>query len=147
MPPVDSVAAMNAKLPSPLVIQQPAHLPRRILLVDDHAPTLAAIGALLEREYPLVSVIGKASNGAEALRILGEAVPDVVVLDLDLGDEYGLDLMPQITRHPGVAVVIMTSSDDPLERSRALAAGAFAFVSKFSPADELIAAIQAAQPA
>lgn len=119
---------------------------RRVLIVDDHASTVAAIKALLEREYPRIEVVGAASDGSTALRMIGETVPDVVVLDLNLGDEYGLDLMPAISRHPGIAVIILTASDDPLERVRALAAGAAAFISKLSPVEELIAAILAARP-
>ena len=123
----------------------PIRKPRRVLIVDDHVPTLAAVTSLLEREYPRIEVIGAASNGDAALRLVREAQPDVVVLDLDLGNEYGLDLMPAIGGCQGAAVVILTSSDDPLERTRALAAGAAAFVSKLSPAVELIAAILAAR--
>lgn len=119
---------------------------RRVVIVDDHASTVAAIMALLEREYPRIQVVGAASDGATALRLIRETSPNVVVLDLNLGDEYGLDLMPEIGRHPGVAAIILTASDDPLERVRALAAGAAAFISKLSPAEELIAAILAARP-
>lgn len=119
---------------------------RRVLLVDDHALTLAAVEALLKREHPHIEVVATASDGATALRLIHEAVPDVVVLDLNIGDECGLDLMPAINRHPGIAVVILTASDDPLQRTRALATGAAAFISKLSPAAELIAAILAARP-
>jgi DNA-binding NarL/FixJ family response regulator len=118
--------------------------PLRVLVVDDHAPTLAAIADLLEREYPRLEVVGIASDGAAALRVIGDAEPDVVVLDLDLGGEYGLDLMPAIRRHPGIVVVILTASDDPIERSRALRAGAVAFISKLAPVGELISTILAA---
>jgi len=129
------VATMHSALAGPL----------RVLIVDDHAPTLAAVTALLERESPRIEVIGTASNGDAALRVVRNASPDVVVLDLNLGDdEYGLDLMPAISKSQGIAVVILSASDDPLDQTRALAAGAASFVSKFSPADELIAAILAA---
>ena len=115
----------------------------RVLVVDDHAATLAAIAALLDRESPLIEVVGIARCSDGVMRVLREAAPDVVVLDLDLGGECGLDLLPMIHGHPGVAVIILTASDDPLDRARALAAGAAAFVSKLSPAAELIDAILA----
>lgn len=124
----------------------PVAWPRRVLIVDDHAATLAALRSLLEREYPRIEVVGTASDGDTAMQIVRRVAPDVVVLDLDLGGEYGLDLMPAIGGRQGAAVVILTASDDPLERTRALAAGAEAFVSKFSPAEALIAAILAARP-
>lgn len=119
---------------------------RRVLIVDDHAGTLAAVSAVLQQEYPRIDVVGTAGNSHAALRYLRDAPPDVVVLDLDLGEEDGLDLMPAISRHPDIDVIILSSSDDPLERIRALGAGALAFISKFSPAEELIAAIVAARP-
>lgn len=117
-----------------------------MLIVDDHARTRGAVAALLQEEYPRIDVVGTAGDGNTALRQLRDAAPHVVLLDLDLGDEHGLDLMPAISRHPGVAVVILSSSDDPLERIRALGAGAVAFVSKLSPAADLIAAILAVRP-
>lgn len=123
-----------------------AQAPRRVLVVDDHAATLAAIAGLLEREYPRIEVVGTAGNGIAALKLARDLAPDVVVLDLDLGGQYGLDLMPAIGGRQGSAVVILTSADDPLEKSRALAAGAVAFVSKLAPVGELIAAILAARP-
>lgn len=119
---------------------------RRVLIVDDHALTLAALEALLEREYPRIEVVATASDGATAIRLIHDTEPDVVVLDLDLGDECGLDLMPAISRLPGIAVIILSASDDPLQRPRSLAAGAADFVSKLSPAGVLIAAILTARP-
>lgn len=117
--------------------------PLRVLVVDDHSPTLTAVAALLDHEYPLIDVIGTAENVEKALRISREAAPDVVVLDLDLGTGHALDLMPEVGIDKGVTVVIFSSSDDPAEWRRAQAAGASAFVSKLSPVTELIAAILA----
>lgn len=122
-----------------------AHGMRRVLVVDDHAGTLAAVAALLQQEYPRIDVVGTASDCATALQLLHDVSPDLVVLDLDLGDEHGLDLMPAIRRFPGIDVVILSASDDPLARIRAAGAGAIAFISKFSPAEELIATVLAAR--
>lgn len=130
----------------PLNAPTPVARTRRVLIVDDHARTLAAVAALLQHEYPRIDVVGTASDGNMALQIIRDAVPDVVVLDLELGDEHGLDLMPAIARFPGVEVIVLSSSDDPLERAQALDAGALVFVSKFSPAEELVAAILALHP-
>lgn len=117
--------------------------PLRVVVVDDHGPTLTAVAALLDHEYPQIDVIGTARNGETAIRICREATPDVVVLDLDLGNEHGLDLMPKVGLDKGVDVVIFSASDDPEERRRAKAAGATAFVSKLSPITELVDAILA----
>lgn len=117
------------------------------MIVDDHARTRVAVAALLQEEFPHIDVVGTAGDGHAALQKLHDTAPHVVVLDLDLGGEHGLDLMPAIGRHPGIEVIILSSSDDPQERIRALAAGAVAFISKFSPADELVDAILAVRPA
>lgn len=115
--------------------------PVRVVLVDDHAPTLVAISRLLEKEHPRIEVVGVAKNGETVLRVTTEARPDVIVLDIDLDGENGLDLIPAIRSRLDVAVVIFTSSDDAEERCRARQVGVDAFVSKFAPAEELISAI------
>lgn len=119
---------------------------RHVLVVDDHAPTLAAIAALLDLEQPDIEVVGTARDGADALRLAQEAAPDVVVLDLDLDGENGLELIPTLTLNCGAAVIILTSSNDPQKRRQGFAAGARAFVSKYAPSGELVAAILAVQP-
>lgn len=137
---------MTPNLPNSLDAPVSVARTRRVLIVDDHARTLAAVAAVLQQEYPRIDVIGTAGNCHAALRNLHNAPPDVVVLDLDLGEEDGLDLMPAIDRHPGIEVIILSASDDPEEAIRALGAGALAFISKFSPVEELIAAIVATRP-
>lgn len=119
---------------------------RHVLLVDDHAPTLLALATLLESEKPTIEVVGTARDRADALRLVRDVAPDVVVLDLDLNGENGLELVPLLVLEYGVSVIILTSSDDPLKKKQGFSAGAIAFISKFSPAEELIAAIHAALP-
>jgi len=135
---------MNPALHSPVAASSHAIAPLRVLIVEDHAPTRTAIALLLEREFPRMVVIGTACDGAAALRAVVESAPEVVVLDLDLDGKDGLELIPAISRD--IAVIILTSSDDLMARPRALAAGATAFVSKLSPAQELISAILAVRP-
>lgn len=119
---------------------------RHVLVVDDHAPTLAAIAALLELEQPEIEVVGTARDCAGALRLAHDASPDVVVLDLDLDGEDGTELIGPLAEQYGATVIILTSSNDPQMRRRSFAAGAHAYVSKFAPSAELIHAILAVQP-
>lgn len=119
---------------------------RHVLLVDDHAPTRAAIASILEREWPEIRVVGSVGDGAGALQIISAMAPDVVVLDLDLGSENGLDLIPGFLRTNDLAIIILTASDDSRDRAKSFAAGATAFISKLAPASELISAILAAPP-
>lgn len=117
---------------------------RHVLLVDDHAPTRAAIAAILEREWPGICVVGSVGDGVGALQAIRTMAPDVVVLDLDLGSENGLDLIPGLLQSNGVAIIILTASDDSRDKAKSFAAGASAFISKLAPASELISAILAA---
>lgn len=117
---------------------------RHVLLVDDHAPTRAAIAAILEREWPEIRVVASVGDGVCALQAIRAMAPDVVVLDLDLGTENGLDLIPCFLRTDDLAIIILTASDDSTDRARSFAAGASAFISKLAPASELISAILAA---
>ena len=137
---------MNSSLPPSPALSAPksAIRPLRVLIVEDHAPTREAVAWLLEQEFPRIVVIGTASDGDAALRCVIDDAPEVIVLDLDLGGKSGLDLIPAIGHD--IAVIILTSSDDLMARPRTLAAGATAFVSKLSPAQELISAILAVRP-
>jgi CheY-like chemotaxis protein len=82
----------------------------RCLIVDDSQPFLAAARGLLERQG--VTVVGVASTGAEALRQIAELRPDVVLLDIDLGGESGLELARRVHRigGPGTPAVILIST-------------------------------------
>ncbi len=62
----------------------------RSFIVDDNSRFLAAARVLLEREG--IEVVGVASNGAEAIRLVSELKPDVALVDIDLGEESGLDV-------------------------------------------------------
>lgn len=82
----------------------------RCLIVDDSPPFLAAARGLLERQG--VTVVGVASTSAEALRQVAELRPDVVLLDIDLGKESGLELARRLRRDGGPAspAVILIST-------------------------------------
>ncbi|WP_159766707.1 response regulator [Streptomyces sp. HM190] len=89
----------------------------RCLIVDDSARFLEAARPLLEREG--IRVVGVASTGAEALARTAELAPDVVLLDLDLAGESGLDVAPALARTAPSAAIVLTSAH-PLEDVREL---------------------------
>jgi two-component system nitrate/nitrite response regulator NarL len=81
----------------------------RCLIVDDNASFLKAAAALLEREG--VAVVGSASNGADALAQARELRPDIVLLDIALGEESGLDVARRlVAADPDGSKVILTST-------------------------------------
>jgi DNA-binding NarL/FixJ family response regulator len=85
-------------------------VPLRCLIVDDNASFLDAATNVLERDG--VTVVAVASASAEALRQVRELRPDVVLVDVMLGSESGVDLARQLADvHPAVPAVILVSSN------------------------------------
>jgi len=103
----------------------------RCLIVDDHARFLEAARGLLERQG--VTVVGTASTGAEALRLVGELRPDVVLLDINLGGESGFEVARQLAAHAdrGAPRVILISTHAEEDYADLIAASpAVGFVAK-----------------
>jgi CheY-like chemotaxis protein len=81
----------------------------RLLIVDDNPRFVDAARGLLETEG--LRVVAVASNGAEAVARAAETEPDVVLVDIDLGDESGFDVVPRLVRPDGTgAAVILISA-------------------------------------
>ncbi len=87
--------------------------PMRCLIVDDSPRFLAAARGLLERQG--ISIVGVASNSADALQRVGELRPDVTLLDIDLGGESGLELArllhDQADQAPAPVILISTHAE------------------------------------
>lgn len=120
------------------------HRPIAVLLVDDHEAVLAGLSALIGSHAPRLRLAGAARDGRSALALARQAVIDVIVLDVRLGEEDGLDLLPELRAATGAAVVVLTWSDDAATRARARSLNASAFVAKSAPGPALLAAIHAA---
>lgn len=115
-----------------------------ILLADDHQIVRQGLKSLLEGESDF-KVIGEASKGLESLQLTERLKPDVLVLDLMLGDISGLEVTRQVSeRSPKTAVVILSMYSNEGYVLEALRAGAKAYVLKESTATELVRAIREA---
>ena len=100
-----------------------------VLVVEDSAPVRARVVALL-REYGL-EVIGEAATAAEALALADSLRPDAIVLDLNLPDGDGMDILPALkARRPAPLVAVLTNSAQVECRDRCLALGADHFFDK-----------------
>jgi DNA-binding NarL/FixJ family response regulator len=100
----------------------------RCLIVDDDDGFLDVARDLLEREQ--IDVVGVATNSARAIRLMASARPDVMLIDVNLGDESGFDLVDSITGADGQPILILISTytlDDYLDLP---VPGAAAFVRK-----------------
>jgi len=113
----------------------------RVVLVDDHRTVLWGLEKLIQSAAPCMRVVETATCGADALAAVGKHKPDVVLLDLDLGDEHGLDLVPQL-RKLGPKVVILTGFRDAEMEHRAIIAGASGFIHKSELAEVILKAIR-----
>jgi DNA-binding NarL/FixJ family response regulator len=122
----------------PAVVQ-----PRRanVLVVDDHALLRTGVANIINQE-PDLTVIAEASNGAEAVVAYERFRPDVTLLDLRMPEMEGVEAVRRIREHdPQAKVIVLTTYDTDEDISRALKAGAKAYVLKDISADGLIACI------
>ena len=116
--------------------------PIRVLLVDDHEVVRVGLRALL-RAQSHMELVGEAANGAETLALLESVQPNIILLDLDLGSERGVDLMPSISaRAPGARIVLLTGVRDGALHRQAVRQGAMGLVLKDRPLDVVIKAIE-----
>lgn len=123
----------------------PDDQPIRVVLCDDHAMVRAGLRALLAGAGG-IEVIGEAATGQEAINLAAALRPDVVLMDLQLGD--GMDGVEAIRRIRSVAepprVLVLTTYDTDADITRSIEAGATGYLLKAESADELYAAIRVA---
>jgi DNA-binding NarL/FixJ family response regulator len=115
----------------------------RVLLVDDHA-TLREMMAELLGLQPGLAVAGAAGSLAEARALLAAGVAvDVALVDLDLPDGHGAELVRDLRRRdPGALALVLTGSHDRRDHARAVAAGAAGVLPKTTPFAEVAAAVR-----
>jgi DNA-binding NarL/FixJ family response regulator len=115
----------------------------RVLIVDDHDLFRTGLRNLLEEQG--VVIVGEAGTGAEAVRIVRELAPDVVVMDLNMPGMGGVDATRHITEAaPLTRVVMLTISDEDSDVMDAILAGACGYLLKDASIQDLVAGIRAA---
>jgi DNA-binding NarL/FixJ family response regulator len=121
----------------------PAEMPEaiRVLLVDDHPSLLWGLEKVIESAAPAMHVVAKARSCAEAMEAAQATQPDIVLLDLDLGTESGMTLIPGLKALERCRVVVLTGARDADAKRQAVLAGASGFVHKSASADVIIDAI------
>lgn len=116
----------------------------RILLVDDHSVVRQGLKMFLGLD-PEFDVVGEAENGAEAVKMAGELLPDVVLMDMLMPVMDGIEATGIIRKaHPDTEVIALTSVLEDGAVIGAVKAGAIGYLLKDTQANELIRAIKAA---
>jgi len=110
----------------------------KVLIVDDHPIVRAGLERLLGDDAEVL----QAATGRAGLSLFREHAPDLVILDLNLPDIGGLEVVHRLClAESGTPILVLTMHDDPIHAMRALEAGATGYVSKNAPPEHILEAI------
>ena len=116
--------------------------PIRVMIVDDHPTMLWGLEKLISGEQPRMEVVGTACNAEEAFTHIRNIVPDIVLLDLDLDGQNGLDLLPALLVNPATRVLILTGERQQSVLDQAVQKGARGILHKNASAHHVLKAIE-----
>ncbi|HWD82167.1 MAG TPA: response regulator transcription factor [Kribbella sp.] len=114
----------------------------RVIVADDHPTFRRGLGALLE-SLDHIEVVGEAADGAAAVELAAQVVPDVVVMDLNMPVVNGVEATRQIlAASPGIAVLVLTMLDEDESVFAAMRAGARGYVVKGADTQDVVRALE-----
>ena len=117
--------------------------PVRVVLIDDHDLLRRGIRTMLETEAD-IDVVGEAADGTEALGLVEETVPDVVLVDVIMPKKDGIEATREIKdSFPNVAVLVLSGHDEQRFVFDALKAGASGYLLKTAELEEVVATVRA----
>ena len=118
--------------------------PIRVMIVDDHTMVRRGLATILQ-VFDDLQLVGEAENGTEAIKLCGEVMPDVILMDMVMPDMDGATAARVIRQQfPQVQIIALTSFKEGNLVKNALEAGAIAYLLKDVSADDLARAIRAA---
>ncbi|MFS0558261.1 response regulator [Brevibacillus sp. 179-C9.3 HS] len=112
----------------------------RIVIAEDQRMLLGALASLLDLEEDM-KVVGRASNGEDAVKLVHQHQPDICIMDIEMPVKSGLDAAEEL-KGSGCKVMILTTFARPGYFERALKAGANGYLLKDSPSEELASSIR-----
>jgi two-component system response regulator NreC len=114
----------------------------KVVLVDDHAVVRSGLRLLLDKQED-VEVVGEAGNAKDAVFRARALKPDVILLDMVMPGESGLEVLPKLLKEStGTKVLILSMQDDPSYVREAFAAGASGYVLKEAADEEVVSAVR-----
>lgn len=116
--------------------------PIRVMIIDDHPTMLWGLSQLISGEPHRMQVIGTARNAQEASAHIQNTIPDVVLLDLDLDGDSGLNLLPTLLANPATRVLILTGERQQAVLDNAVQKGARGILRKDASAEQVLKAIE-----
>jgi DNA-binding NarL/FixJ family response regulator len=115
---------------------------RQVLIVDDHPIVREGLRRLIDRAADL-SVCGEAQSEREARAAIRECLPDVMIVDISLGQGDGLELVRDVhAHHPKLPMLVLSMHDEVIYVERMLAAGARGYIMKQTASDQLLVALR-----
>ena len=114
----------------------------RVLIVEDHPFFRSGLAQWLN-QHERVTCCGEAGSVAEARQVIASSLPDVILMDLRLGDGEGLELIAEVMReHPLIRIIALSQFDENIYAHRALETGARGYLMKSEATESVLAAIQ-----
>jgi two-component system, NarL family, response regulator NreC len=114
----------------------------KVVLVDDHAVVRSGLRLLLERQDD-IEVVGEAGNAKDAIFRARAFKPDVILLDVVMPGESGIDVLPKLLKEsPETKVLVLSMQDDPSYVREAFGAGASGYVLKEAVDEEVVSAVR-----
>ncbi len=113
----------------------------KIILVEDHPIFRKGLAQLINNEKSM-EVVGEAEDSVEALRIIKNEKPDLVIIDITLKDRNGIELIKDVRlRFPDMLIIVLSMHDEKIYAERALRAGARGYIMKQEAPETILEAI------
>ncbi len=126
----------------PVQLPPPVNTKTRVFIVDDHPLLRKGLGELINQQLDM-SICGEAEDAPEALKAICQIRPDLVIVDISLKSQNGIELIKNIKAvNPSIQILVLSMHDESIYALRVLKAGAKAYVMKQEVVDKVMEAIR-----